>query len=342
MFYDPEFGFTQCEPKNQEVNNNHSKFDVNRSDGNDVHNNCGSNNNNKKCKFDVSGKGKLDDGHEEEERNKCKFNVTGTDGSVDDEEKVTNNSNIGVVDDEEEEVNGNDGGTDGSAEDEVKKLNNNNVGGNVDEENVMKKIDNDRDGVMKCDVGRSDKDEILSNCNVRMVKTVGRQAVEKDNKDNNSNVGVVIEPEEGLSEDCFASESENQVRHAMLKCGLLNVRSAVNKAPLLNDVIQANNLNVFIITETWVPSDAPNAIKYCLAPEGYSILQSHRGSSQGKRGGVGKKSEHITLKANKIYLYLGIVAECAKDEVIEKVKSNNINVLSCDPVFEKDQNEVKN
>ncbi|ESO02944.1 hypothetical protein HELRODRAFT_174420 [Helobdella robusta] len=74
-------------------------------------------------------------------------------------------------------------------------------------------------------------------------------------------------------------------RQAMLKCGLLNVRSAVNKALLLNKVIRANNLNVFIITKIWVPYDAPNAIKYGLTPEEYTILHCHRGSSQNKSGG---------------------------------------------------------
>ncbi|ESO04469.1 hypothetical protein HELRODRAFT_172856 [Helobdella robusta] len=95
----------------------------------------------------------------------------------------------------------------------------------------------------------------------------------------------------------------------MLKCGLLNVRSAVNKAPLLNEVIQANNLDVFIITETWVPSDAPNAIKYGLAPEGYSILLRHHGSSQDKRGGGPAVVHSNLLKATLIVddmKYLGL------------------------------------
>ncbi|ESN93940.1 hypothetical protein HELRODRAFT_180349 [Helobdella robusta] len=68
-------------------------------------------------------------------------------------------------------------------------------------------------------------------------------------------------------------------RQAMLKCGILNVRSAVSKAPLLNEVIQANNLDVFIIMETWVPSDAPNPIKYGLAPEDV-CLYSNRSKHQ--------------------------------------------------------------
>ncbi|ESN91260.1 hypothetical protein HELRODRAFT_182119 [Helobdella robusta] len=185
MFYDPEFGFTQCELRNQEINNNISKFDVNNSNKNDVYNNDSSNNNNNnniinQCfvnssdEIDVRNKvgssndnnnnhSKFDDGHEEEESKKCKVNVNeiGTAGGADDEEKVTNNSNVGRVDDEGEKINGNDGGDNGGADDEENKFNNNNnVGGNVDED-VMKKIDNDRVGAMKDDVGRLDEDEML-------------------------------------------------------------------------------------------------------------------------------------------------------------------------------------
>ena len=43
--------------------------------------------------------------------------------------------------------------------------------------------------------------------------------------------------------------------------GLLNARSAVHKAALIHDVICYRKLDVLALTETWITSDAPDAIK---------------------------------------------------------------------------------
>ncbi|ESO04045.1 hypothetical protein HELRODRAFT_173116 [Helobdella robusta] len=51
------------------------------------------------------------------------------------------------------------------------------------------------------DIGRSPKDEICNNCNVKMLKAVGGPVVEEDDKDNNSNGGLVVESEEVSDED---------------------------------------------------------------------------------------------------------------------------------------------
>jgi len=67
--------------------------------------------------------------------------------------------------------------------------------------------------------------------------------------------------------------------------GLLNARSAANKAAHIHDVIADHQLDITVITETWIPSNAPNAIKLNIAPANHCVLRSFRGSSTDCRGG---------------------------------------------------------
>jgi len=48
--------------------------------------------------------------------------------------------------------------------------------------------------------------------------------------------------------------------------GVLNTRSAVHKAAAIHDVVRDGNLDIVAITESWVPSNAPDAIKLDIAP----------------------------------------------------------------------------
>ena len=66
---------------------------------------------------------------------------------------------------------------------------------------------------------------------------------------------------------------------------VLNLRSVVGKAAELHDVIADLQLDVLAITETWVPSDAPDVIKNDFVPPGYLVAHEHRGSSDDRRGG---------------------------------------------------------
>jgi hypothetical protein len=75
-----------------------------------------------------------------------------------------------------------------------------------------------------------------------------------------------------------------------VKIGCLNIRSAVHKAALLYDVISDNNMDIVALTETWIASDAPNAVKCDLAPLGFSVFHVHR---QAGRGGVWPSSTVI-------------------------------------------------
>ena len=66
--------------------------------------------------------------------------------------------------------------------------------------------------------------------------------------------------------------------------GLINARSAVNKAALLHDSICDGHLDLLAVTETWISADAPNAIKQDIAPPGFSVVHSHRPAKRG--GGI--------------------------------------------------------
>jgi len=61
--------------------------------------------------------------------------------------------------------------------------------------------------------------------------------------------------------------------------GLLNARSACHKAALIHDVIADNKLDILLLTETWIPSEAPDASKLDVAPSGYTVVHRHRSSS---------------------------------------------------------------
>jgi len=62
------------------------------------------------------------------------------------------------------------------------------------------------------------------------------------------------------------------------------VRSACHKAALIHDVIHDNHLDMLCLTETWIPADAPDAIKLDCAPPGYAVLLRHHGLSTDRRG----------------------------------------------------------
>jgi len=82
--------------------------------------------------------------------------------------------------------------------------------------------------------------------------------------------------------------------------GLLNVCSAVRKAALIHDVMAEHHLDILAMTETWISSDAPNAVKFDVAPSGYSVVYRHRGSSADQRGGGISLVHRDTIKATSI------------------------------------------
>jgi hypothetical protein len=82
------------------------------------------------------------------------------------------------------------------------------------------------------------------------------------------------------------SSTAVNVSSASVIFGLLNVRSAVKKAALIHDTIADHHLDIAVITESWIQSDAPNAVKLDIAPPVYRVHRAFRGSSaNGVRGG---------------------------------------------------------
>ena len=67
--------------------------------------------------------------------------------------------------------------------------------------------------------------------------------------------------------------------------GLLNARPVVSKAALVHDVISDLRLDVRMLTETRMTSDAPDAVKLDVTPPLYQVVHQPRGSSTDKRGG---------------------------------------------------------
>ena len=76
--------------------------------------------------------------------------------------------------------------------------------------------------------------------------------------------------------------------HGTISFGLLNARSAVNKAALIHDVISDHHLDVVAVTETWMMSDDPDTVKFDIAPDGYRVSHACRGSlvDTNRGGGV--------------------------------------------------------
>ena len=71
-----------------------------------------------------------------------------------------------------------------------------------------------------------------------------------------------------------------------LSLGVLNVRSARRKAALIHDVIDDHRLDALALRKTWIPSDAPDAVKLDVCPPGYQVLHRHRGTSDQRGRGV--------------------------------------------------------
>ena len=78
------------------------------------------------------------------------------------------------------------------------------------------------------------------------------------------------------------SESSKPSNTTAIRVGLLNVRSAVQKASLILETLFGQKLDVLVLTETWFRSDDPPAITDDIAPEGYQIIHAFR---RGRKGG---------------------------------------------------------
>ena len=72
---------------------------------------------------------------------------------------------------------------------------------------------------------------------------------------------------------------QHQFSRAQLKFGFLNVNSLRNKAPLIQDLIADNSLDILALAETRVQSDLHPVIRDSAAPDGFSIQHVYRPAS---------------------------------------------------------------
>jgi len=71
--------------------------------------------------------------------------------------------------------------------------------------------------------------------------------------------GVKLNPGPTLTAN--SSTRSRAPRRNSMSLGLLNVCSTRHEAALIHDIIADNHIDALVMTETWIPSDAPNAIK---------------------------------------------------------------------------------
>lgn len=69
-----------------------------------------------------------------------------------------------------------------------------------------------------------------------------------------------------------------------MRYGCANMRSVCNKASVVNDHITQHDLDLFLITETWMNGTNMNRVEAEMLPEGYSLV--HRMRSEKKGGGI--------------------------------------------------------
>ena len=69
---------------------------------------------------------------------------------------------------------------------------------------------------------------------------------------------------------------------APITFGALNVGGGSRKGAFTASIIYEHQLDILAVSETWIREDAPNAIKFDLAPEGFGIMHEHRRTVPGR------------------------------------------------------------
>ena len=72
----------------------------------------------------------------------------------------------------------------------------------------------------------------------------------------------------------LAGIESNPGPHHSFRLSVFNAGGASRKAAGLSDIITDNRLDAVAVCETWIRVDAPDTIKFVLAPTGFSILTS--------------------------------------------------------------------
>ena len=141
-------------------------------------------------------------------------------------------------------------------------------------------IHNHLDRITNCSRPRTSSSTTINiGCTIENEKIKACSLQSNSNKSTNSGSTAERRREKSSSarHTCSTNKGES------LKFGLINARSAVNKAGLLHSLIETCDLKVLAVTETWVSADSPECVKLDLAPTGFSVFHQHRRS--GKKGG---------------------------------------------------------
>ena len=113
-----------------------------------------------------------------------------------------------------------------------------------------------------------------------------------------------------------------------LPFGSLNIRSAVDKAAAIHDIIADHQLSILALQETWISDSSSPCIKLDIAPEGYSVLHVYRSADNGHKirgGGLAVVfNESIVVRQHK----LNNVFKPSTFEVkLVRVNSSNSSVI---------------
>ena len=78
----------------------------------------------------------------------------------------------------------------------------------------------------------------------------------------------------------FSNKRRQAVIFSNIKFGLLNSRSDANKAfsfnlSLIKDSMHDGAFDILVLTETWIPTDAPGSIAHSLAPDSFITVHRH-------------------------------------------------------------------
>ena len=114
-------------------------------------------------------------------------------------------------------------------------------------------------------------------------------------------------------------------RKRLVSLGCLNIRSGVKKAAVLHDIISDRRLDVLAMQESWIPSDAPAAVKNDIAPVGYTALHDHRELRPDgpKRGGGLAVVHRNSLVVRDFSLPTGSIQPKASEMQLVRITSSN-------------------
>ena len=78
------------------------------------------------------------------------------------------------------------------------------------------------------------------------------------------------------------------------------IKSATGKSTSATDTDFVCGEIALLLTEMWIPSDAPDAVKLDVAPSGYNVVHRHRAASTERRGGGLAVINHDSFRATPV------------------------------------------